>query len=115
MYITGRFYNKSTDEVENGYVPLEVFTVQKGGRYRFRVICTSMTYGFRISIDGHMLNIISSDGHDVVTKTVESVVVFSGERYDFYITADDPQGVGNYWIRAETLERYRSDQVLLYF
>ena len=28
----------------------------------------------------------------------------SGERYDFWIEADDPEDLGKYWIKAETLE-----------
>ena len=66
----GRFYDKVTDEVENPFLPLEVFKVEKDGKFRFRVICAAMTYSFRISIDGHMLNIIATDGRDVVTKQV---------------------------------------------
>ena len=91
--------------------PLERFKVKVGGRYRFRVISTSMAFTFRLSIDNHDLHIIASDGGDVITTKVESVMVASGERYDFWIDASDPIGNGSYWIRAETLERFLDDEV----
>ena len=34
-------------------------------------------------------------------------------RYDFWIEATDPQELGNYWIRAETLEMYQNEQVII--
>ena len=82
-----------------------------GGKYRFRVICTSMTFSFRLSIDNHDLHIIASDGGDVITTKVESLIIASGERYDFWIDASDPIGTGSYWIRAETLERFQNGEV----
>ena len=109
--IPGRHYGLDRDTLENPDIPLEIFKVKKGGKYRFRLICSSMTFAFRVSIDNHMLNIIATDGYDVTTKQVESVIVFSGERYDFWIDADDPLENGTYWIRAETLERAQNGQV----
>ena len=107
---SGRRYKNGT--VENSNVPLEVFEVKKGGKYRFRVVCATMLFAFRVSVDGHVLNIISSDGSDVTTKQVESFIMFSGERYDFWIDAVDPmQSSGNYWIRVETLEKTQNDVV----
>ena len=70
-----------------------------------------MDFTFRLSIDNHDLHIIASDGGDVVTTKVESVMIASGERYDFWIDASDPIGNGSYWIRAETLERFKNDEV----
>ena len=63
-----------------------------------------MMFGFKISIDGHKLNIIATDGHDVEAKAVDSFMIYSGERYDFYIEAYDSDNAGNYWVRAETID-----------
>ena len=84
-----------------------------GQKYRFRVINAAMTFAFRVSIDGHMLNVIATDGNDVVTKQVESFIISGGERYDFWIEVTNPQKLGNYWIRAETLEMYQNEQVCM--
>ena len=35
----------------------------------------------------------------------------SGERYDFWIETDDPEDLGKYWIRAETLEVAQNGKV----
>ena len=70
-----------------------------------------MTFGFRISIDGHVLNVIATDGIDVVTRSVQSVTIFPGERLDFWIEAKDPDKLGKYWIRAENMEFYQNGQV----
>ena len=47
-----------------------MFTVKKDGQYRFRVVVASMTFAFRISIDGHKLHVVAADGSDVVDKVV---------------------------------------------
>jgi len=99
-------YENGTCEPENPNMPLETFTVNTGGLYRFRLISASTVYGFRVSIDNHLINVITMDGHDVTTRTVEYLVVFPGERFDFYIEANDTESLGSYWIRVETLEYY---------
>ncbi|ESO89918.1 hypothetical protein LOTGIDRAFT_124140, partial [Lottia gigantea] len=91
----GRYYN------ENGVhndAPLEIFTVFSGNQYKFRWISAGSLYPFRISIDNHNITIIASDGYDIEPFTAESLIINPGERYDFYITADQP--TNNYWVRA---------------
>ena len=102
----GWYYPNSTSQPENRHIPLETFVVEKGGVYRFRFISASGAYSFRFSIDGHPLYVIATDGGDVITKQVDSIVIYPGERYDFYIIASDSQYGGSYWIRFETLEMY---------
>ncbi|XP_019647142.1 PREDICTED: laccase-1-like [Branchiostoma belcheri] len=89
-------------EAENTDVPLEVFEVSQGDNYRFRVISAAMIYAYRVSIDQHELTMIATDGNRISRQPAESFIINTGERYDFYITANQP--VRNYWIRAETLE-----------
>ncbi|XP_041379560.1 laccase-2-like [Gigantopelta aegis] len=95
----GRFYDATGKH--NG-APLEVFNVQKGLTYRFRLISAGILYPFRISVDEHNLTIVASDGFDIREQTVESLIINPGERFDFIIHAD--RDVNNYWIRAKTLE-----------
>ncbi|KAI8511617.1 hypothetical protein Bbelb_107170 [Branchiostoma belcheri] len=98
-----RFYDVGP-EAENTDVPLEVFEVRRGtsNTYRFRVISAAMIYAYRVSVDQHDLTMIATDGNRISEQRAESFIINTGERYDFYITAN--QTVGNYWIRAETLE-----------
>ena len=46
------------------------------------------------------------------TVQVDSLVVSSGERYDFWIEAENPGDLGKYWIRAETLEVAQNGKVV---
>lgn len=59
-----------SDTPTNPGLPLETFKVRPGHRYRFRVICASLAYGFRLSVDGHDLNIIASDSMDTQVGTL---------------------------------------------
>ena len=80
--------------------PRAIFNVQNGYRYRFRVINAGFLYcPIEISIDNHTLTVISSDGHDVEAYKVASLIVYAGERYDFVLTANQPNAT--YWIRAK--------------
>ncbi|KAK9884427.1 hypothetical protein WA026_007274 [Henosepilachna vigintioctopunctata] len=89
----GRFIGNDSE-----LMPTERFKVKKGYRYRFRVINAGfLNCPIVISVDDHSLNVINSDGYDFKNVTAESLVTYAGERYDFIINADQPEGV--YWMR----------------
>uniref|UniRef100_T1GC90 Plastocyanin-like domain-containing protein n=1 Tax=Megaselia scalaris TaxID=36166 RepID=T1GC90_MEGSC len=76
------------------------YSVKRGHRYRFRVIYSSATNcTLDISVDNHMLKVISSDSFAIKPVTAESIGITSGERFDFILDAN--QNVGNYWIRIQ--------------
>lgn len=83
-------------------VPLTWFNVTKGETVRFRVIGVGSIYPLRISVDQHNLTVISSDAFDIEGTLVESFIINPGERFDFLLTAN--QELGNYWIRAVSME-----------
>lgn len=95
-----RYYNPDTGK--SNEAPLHVFKVTKGQQYRFRVISAGVLYPFRVSVDGHKMTLVSSDGAGIVPLEVESFVINPGERFDFLMDAD--QDVGNYMVRSHTLE-----------
>lgn len=98
--------------VENAeLIPLHVFVVQKGLRYRFRLINAEfLNCPMELSIDDHTMTMIASDGSEFVPLVVDSFVSYAGERFDFILEAN--QLVGNYWIRIKGLmdcdERFTS-------
>ena len=84
---------------------LEIFTVEEGGSYRFRLIGVQGLYALKFSIDEHNLTVISTDGSLIEPITAQFIILHTGERYDFILTARRPRSdVNNYWIRAESLE-----------
>ncbi|XP_052105492.1 uncharacterized protein LOC127738326 [Mytilus californianus] len=83
------------------YIPLEVFVVKQGGRYRFRIISLAAMNAYRVSIDNHELKVVAVDGTEVEEEQAESVILHSAERIDVEIQANAP--VGNYWIRMEDM------------
>ena len=84
---------------------LEVFTVDSGSVYRFRLIGEQINIAYKFSIDEHNLTVIATDGNLIEPVEAQFVIVHIGERYDFLLKANKPrQDVDDYWIRAETLE-----------
>ena len=81
--------------------PLNVFTVKKDSTYRLRFINGGSLYPFRISIDGHKMTLVASDGAELEPTEIESFIFSPGERYDVTVTFD--QEIGNFWLRAETM------------
>ncbi|KAJ3505082.1 hypothetical protein NLJ89_g7603 [Agrocybe chaxingu] len=79
-------------------VDLAVVDVQKGRRYRFRLLSLSCEPNYIFSIGGHKLKIIEADGENVLPVIVDSLQIFAGQRYSFVLTANRP--VDNYWIRS---------------
>ena len=82
---------------------LSEFTVQQGNLYRFRLIGAVSAFAQRFSIDGHSLTTIATDGYFIEPiEEVQSIIIHSGERYDFLLNATAV--ISNYIIRIETLE-----------
>ena len=82
---------------------LSEFTVAFGNIYRFRLIGAQANSLFRFSIDNHKLTVISTDGYFIEPiENVNYIIIHSGERYDFLLTAN--QTIGNYIMRLETLD-----------
>ncbi|KAG7091761.1 hypothetical protein E1B28_008162 [Marasmius oreades] len=78
---------------------LAVITVQKGKRYRFRVINMACDSMYKFFIDQHDLDIIEVDGTSHNKLTVDNARIYAGQRYSFVLNANKP--VGNYWIRSK--------------
>ena len=78
--------------------PFAVVNVNRGLRYRFRVIATSCQSAFNFTIDSHRMTIIEVDGNEVTPVEVDSIPILAGQRYSVVVKADQP--VGNYWIRS---------------
>ncbi|XP_037922319.1 oxidoreductase OpS5 isoform X2 [Hermetia illucens] len=96
----GQFRDPNTGFMTN--TPLEIFTVTPGRRYRFRMITAfSSVCPAQLTIEGHTMTIIATDGEPVHPVQVNTIISFSGERYDFVINADQP--VGAYWIQVRGL------------
>ncbi|GFS09752.1 laccase 1, partial [Elysia marginata] len=82
------------------YTPYAEFKVTAGERYRFRLISNGiMNCPIQFSIDDHTMTVIASDGHPILPFVVDSIVVNSGERYDFVLNADHSSPLRNFWIR----------------
>ncbi|XP_061184675.1 uncharacterized protein LOC133192695 [Saccostrea echinata] len=92
----GRYHNPDTGN--HNEAPLQVFEVDEGELYRFRVINAASMYSYRVSVDNHSLTMVSSDAHLITPVVVESVIVHPGERFDFILNAK--ADIGNYMIRG---------------
>ncbi|XP_066921710.1 uncharacterized protein [Clytia hemisphaerica] len=96
----GQYYDPETGLWSQ--TPNHVYNVTSNKKYRFRVIGSGLIVPLRISVDGHMLSIVATDGYEVEPVPVESLIINPGERYDFILTAN--QTVGNYWVRCDSTE-----------
>ena len=82
---------------------LSIFTVELGNLYRFRLIGSMGILPYRLSISGHKLIVVATDGRWVEpVRDVDYIMIHSGERYDFILNATGP--VRDYWIEANTME-----------
>ena len=95
--INGRGRKESTT-----LTPLSIFSVERNNIYHFRLVGSISIYALRVSIDGHKLMAIASDGWYFEPTEVDYMIIHTGETYDFLLEAN--QTDTNFWIRAETLE-----------
>ncbi|XP_041972453.1 laccase-4-like [Aricia agestis] len=98
----GRFKLFDTNSSKPLYMNAARFNVEQGYKYRFRVINAEfLNCPIELSVDGHNITIIASDGYDLQPITATSLVTYAGERYDFVLDAN--QEIDNYWIRFRGL------------
>ncbi|XP_013180620.1 PREDICTED: laccase-5 isoform X2 [Papilio xuthus] len=96
----GQFRDPNTGFMTN--TPLEVFTITPGRRYRFRMInAFASVCPAQLTIEGHNLTVIATDGEPVQPVQVNTIISFSGERYDFVIEASNRPAA--YWIQVRGL------------
>ncbi|RHZ73574.1 hypothetical protein Glove_230g21 [Diversispora epigaea] len=89
----------------NSNVSPPTYNVQKGKKYRFRIINTSAYATFTFSIDNHPLKVIEVEGtpvKDVSSSVVKVLPIHIAQRYSVILTADQP--VANYYIRASIID-----------
>jgi FtsP/CotA-like multicopper oxidase with cupredoxin domain len=54
-----------------------------------RLVNAAADFSYAVSVDGHTLQLLALDGHDVVPINVDSIIVHPGESADFEIVPDD--------------------------
>nr|CAI5857900.1 unnamed protein product [Callosobruchus analis] len=90
--------------------PLEVFSVEPGYRYRFRMInAMSSPCGCVLKVEGHSMTVIATDGENVKPRRVDAISSYSGERYDFIIEAN--QAHGDYWMQFWATDLCESSKI----
>ncbi|KAK0094187.1 hypothetical protein PV326_011621 [Microctonus aethiopoides] len=95
------YKNGSDNEIINK-MPLTIFSVNRGFRYRFRLINAGfLNCPIEISIDNHTMQVISTDGNSIEPVNVKYLVTYAGERFDFVVEMN--QEIDNYWIRFRGL------------
>ncbi|KAL5638880.1 hypothetical protein ACGC1H_003292 [Rhizoctonia solani] len=77
---------------------LYTLKVQRGRRYRLRVINGSALAAFRVSIQGHKLTVIAADGVPTQPYEVDEFDILAGQRIDCVVEAN--QNPETYWINA---------------
>ncbi|XP_066596700.1 uncharacterized protein [Prorops nasuta] len=95
----GRYVNYYDGKVFSS--ELEKYEVQRGKRYRFRIIsAVVISCLIKISVVQHPLTVIAIDGNDIEPVTVDQVVLNSGDRVDVILTADKP--IATYIMKIES-------------
>jgi FtsP/CotA-like multicopper oxidase with cupredoxin domain len=84
--------------------------IQKGKKYRLRLINTSVNAFFHVSLDGHPFQVITSDFIPIVPYTTDQLAITIGQRYDVIIDAN--QRSGNYWLRVNTVSDCGTNTIL---
>lgn len=88
MLINGRgqFRDPNTGFMTN--TPLEIFTITPGRRYRFRLInAFASVCPAQVTIEGHGMTVIATDGEPVHPVQVNTIISFSGKYFGFRVKA----------------------------
>ncbi|XP_061185120.1 uncharacterized protein LOC133193166 [Saccostrea echinata] len=70
-------------EFEDNMAPLETFKVDKKDKHLFRMIGTGSNDTLLFSVPGLRLIVKETDGYEFVQQTVDRIIIYPAERYDF--------------------------------
>lgn len=75
----------------NGQPPQDpaTFRGKPGDRVRIRIINASGDTAYRVALGDHTMTITHTDGYPTVHRTVDSLLIGMGERYDVIVTLKD--------------------------
>ncbi|XP_043254604.1 laccase-3-like [Colletes gigas] len=89
---------------------ISVYEVEKGKRYRFRIINSFSTVCLaEYRIENHKCTVIAQDGANVKPITVDTVITSAGERVDCVLNAYQKQR--SYWIQVRGLGECQDKKV----
>ena len=74
-------------KTSRGQTPM---VVKKGETVRLRFINASGATNYVVTVDGHPMRVTHADGQPVVPVTTRAIPIGAGERYDVYVTANNP-------------------------
>ncbi|KAK4875174.1 hypothetical protein RN001_011596 [Aquatica leii] len=91
------------------------FIVSWGRRYRFRMMYSggSISCPITVSVEKHLLNVISLDGNSIRPYEVNSVSFSKGERVDFVIKADQTKSSYAFKVTSECYNSVIKTQALV--
>jgi FtsP/CotA-like multicopper oxidase with cupredoxin domain len=84
----------------NGQGTSNQVTITAGKKYRLRLINGGIDSYVRVSLDNHIMTVMSADFVPINPFTTEWLLLAIGQRYDVVIHAN--QTAGNYWFRAQS-------------
>ncbi|KAI9664629.1 MAG: hypothetical protein M1821_006075 [Bathelium mastoideum] len=87
--------NKNAKNTTGSY---SVTKITAGKKYRLRLINTAVDNQIRVSLDNHLLQVMTTDFVPVKPTYNQTILLGIGQRYDVVINAN--QTAGNYWFRA---------------
>jgi FtsP/CotA-like multicopper oxidase with cupredoxin domain len=89
-----RYYNYCVLQIgtQSTNTPYAQINVQFGSRYRLRIVGALCTVcPIQLTIDGHQMLVIATDGNPVAPTRVDAIVIYSGN----FLTVNRTQYTGN--------------------
>ncbi|XP_076175600.1 uncharacterized protein LOC143150907 [Ptiloglossa arizonensis] len=107
VLINGKGQSNSTGPSSNN---TSIITVDANESYRFRLVNSFCgTCSAILTIEGHSLIVIATDGRPIKPTVVNSIVSFAGERYDFVLNTN--RTPGSYWIQLRALDNCANSKI----
>jgi hypothetical protein len=117
-YVVAHFAGRPPTTADNGLInstmvsksgtgKYAVTTMNKGKKYKLRLINAAVDNHFVVSLDNHHFTVVAADFVPIKPFTTTNLFIAIGQRYDVIISAN--QKVGNYWFRAEVQDQAGPD------
>lgn len=86
---------------------METFAVEEGGKnYLFRLTNAGQALPLIVSIEDHMIEVVSTDGAPIKSVPAQFILLFPGERYDVLLVSKQKADRSVYYMIVETMDYF---------
>ncbi|KAI6175909.1 hypothetical protein M3Y97_00741700 [Aphelenchoides bicaudatus] len=110
LIVNGKGWHNQEDILNRpSKIPFATFKIRSGQNAMFRITHLGFELGVRIHVEDHDSMLVVADGKHTIFQTIDAIVFYPGERYNFHFTGKERPTKKIYRIVLQTVEKFPTE------